>query len=226
MGIIIGREQVTKKLLIVKNGQSNVFGPSNSVPIDVSRQHISLTKTGKDTYLLKNLNPDNTTYVNGIAVEQKTVSSRDKVELGASRYLLIWSAIEGPKAETVNISGLRYVWEEYDEADTSLKKQNNNNNLLAGIPMAISLFGGVMSAISVIRTYAIIVSCCALTLMLYGLYRRFTFDFIGSQKKLTRQFQRDYVCPKCHNFLGMKEYDLLVGKNCPCCKVKFTESNN
>lgn len=225
MEIIIGREQATRKLLVVKNGQSNLFGLAGSVPMDVSRQHISLTKTGKDTYLLKNLNSDNTTYVNDIAVEQKMVSSRDKIELSESRYLLLWSAVEGPKVETVNISGLRYVWEEYDMADTSLKKQNVNNSLLAGIPMAFSLFGGILSTISEqIRPYAIMFSCCAFTLMIYGLYRRFTFDFIGLQKNLTRQFQRDYVCPKCKNSLGMKDPDLLIGKNCPYCKVKFTES--
>ena len=225
MEIIIGREQATRKLLVVKNGQPNLVGQAGSVPMDVSRQHISLTNTSDNTYLLTNLNPENVTFVNGVAVERKHVTEHDKIELGESRYLLIWSTLLGPKTETVDISALRYVWEEYDAADTALKKSVLNNNLIAGIPIAFTMLGTIISGISVkIRPYAIIFTCMAFTLMIYGLWRRSKNGHIDEQKQLTRQFQRDYVCPKCKNSLGMKEYDLLVGRNCPYCKVKFTES--
>ena len=79
MEIIIGRDQQTRQLSIVKDGKQNLFGQVGSVPMDVSRNHISLQSTGSGKWLIKNLNERNVTFVNGIAVESKTISESDEV---------------------------------------------------------------------------------------------------------------------------------------------------
>ena len=118
MEIIIGRDQQTRQLCVVKDGNSKLYGQPNSVPMDVSRHHISLQPAENGKWQIKNLNERNVTFVNGIAVESKTISEKDKVELGNSHYLLNWDALSDPKEETVDIRPLKKIWEEYDEQRT------------------------------------------------------------------------------------------------------------
>ena len=132
MVIIIGRDQQTRKLRVSVDGKQGLFGQSNSVPLDVSRQHLSLTNIGDGKWKIKNLNDLNVTYVNGVAVESKVVIDKDKIELGTSRYALEWSLFSLPKNETVDIRSLKKIWEEYENnlveiAETERKKQNLQN---------------------------------------------------------------------------------------------------
>ena len=93
MEIIIGRDQQTRQLCIIKDGNSGLYGQANSVPMDVSRHHISLVPAGGGKWKIKNLNEKNVTFVNGIAVESKTISESDRIELGNSHYLFSWAAL-------------------------------------------------------------------------------------------------------------------------------------
>lgn len=97
MEIIIGRDQQTRKLNVIKDGSSKLYGQAGSVPMDVSRHHISIQPTESGKWIIKNLNERNVTFVNGIAVESKAISESDKVELGNSRYLFPWDALRNPK---------------------------------------------------------------------------------------------------------------------------------
>ena len=100
MEIIIGRNQSTRQLTIIKDGVERNYGQANSVPMDVSRHHISLQPVGTGKWQIKNLNERNVTFVNGIAIESKSISESDKVELGNSHYLFHWDALQEPKAAT------------------------------------------------------------------------------------------------------------------------------
>ena len=60
--------------------------------MDVSRHHISLKPLGEGKWQIKNLNEQNVTFVNGLAVENKVISEQDHVELGKSHYLFLWDA--------------------------------------------------------------------------------------------------------------------------------------
>lgn len=79
MEIIIGRNAGTRQLNVELGAKVSVYGQANTVPLDVSRRHISLTKRPDGNYELKNLNEKNVTYVNGLAVEHKVVSETDEV---------------------------------------------------------------------------------------------------------------------------------------------------
>ena len=126
MEIIIGRDQQTRQLSITKDGQTKPYGQTGSVPMDVSRHHISLQSAGNGKWIIKNLNERNVTFVNGIAIESKTISESDKVELGNSHYLFPWTALQEPKVETIDIRPLRHVWEEYNQENIRIRKQQKN----------------------------------------------------------------------------------------------------
>ena len=224
MEIIIGRDQNTRQLSIVKDGNSKLYGQPNSVPMDVSRHHISLQPAGNGKWQIKNLNEQNVTFVNGIAVESKTISESDKIELGNSHYLFSWSALQEPKVETVDIRQLKRVWDEYNSANIEIRKRQKNIGLLASIPIGITMLGGLLSGVAPddLKPFAYVFTVIALVVMLYGFYRRFTDNSIEEQEEIKKTFQRRYICPKCGHFMGFQDYDILTQSDaCPYCKTKY-----
>ena len=224
MEIIIGRDQNTRQLNVVKDGKSKLYGQPNSVPMDVSRHHISLQPVGNGKWQIKNLNEQNVTFVNGIAVESKTISESDKIELGNSHYLFSWSALQEPKVETVDIRQLKRIWDEYNNANIEIRKRQKNIGLLASIPIGITMLGGLLSGVAPddLKPFAYVFTAIALIVMLYGFYRRFTDNSIEEQEEIKKTFQRRYICPKCGHFMGFQDYDILTQSDaCPYCKTRY-----
>lgn len=226
MEIIIGRNQNTRQLAIIKDGVEKNFGHANSVSMDVSRHHISLVPAGNGKWRIKNLNERNVTFVNGIAVESKTISENDKVELGNSHYLFQWSALSEPKTESIDIRPLKYVWDEYNQRNIELKVRKKNIGLLSSIPIGFTMLGGLIAGVASdeIKPYAYVFTAIALVVMVYGFYRRFTDDSISEEEEIKKDFQRRYICPnpQCAHFMGFQDYDILVQNNsCPYCKMKY-----
>ena len=224
MEIILGRDSQTRRLSIIKDGETKYYGQTNSVPMDVSRHHLSLELIGEGKWKIKNLNARNVTYVNGIAVETKTISEKDNIELGNSRYLLNWDSIRGSKEETIDIRPLNIVWDEYNNTNIEIRKRQKTIGLLASIPIGITMLGGLLSGIASdnLKPYAYVFTAIALVVMLYGFYRRFTDNSIEEQEDIKKTFQRKYVCPKCGHFMGFQDYDILAQSDgCPYCKTKY-----
>lgn len=224
MEIIIGRNQQTRQLNVIKDGKEKIYGNAGSVPMDVSRHHISLQTAGAGKWQIKNLNERNVTFVNGIAVESKTISENDKVELGNSHYLFPWDALQEPKVETADIRPLRKVWEDYNQENIRIRKQQKNIGLLASIPMGFTMLGGLIAGVGPeeIRGVAYLFTAIALLIMLYGFYRRFNDNSIEKQEELKKKLQRNYTCPKCGHFLGFQDYEVLTQSDaCPYCKTKY-----
>lgn len=224
MDYIIGRDATTRQLSVSANGQVRRFGQAGSVPMDVSRQHLSLKSLGDGRWQIQNLNAANVTYVNGIAVESKTISETDKVELGHSHYLFPWDAVREPKVETVDIRPLRRVWESFEKERLELQ-------------IAERKFNAARSAVGIITMLAIACSFIfghdTIYLVLYAVAIGVSVIFAvqaynnaqevpQQQKELQKRFQRNYVCPKCGHFMGNQDYELLSQNDaCPYCKAKY-----
>ena len=88
MELIIGREAGASRLRISINNQDRFWGNANSVPKSVSRQHCKVVTDDKGGYIITNLKPENVTYVNGVQIESKHISGKDRIELGADRYFM------------------------------------------------------------------------------------------------------------------------------------------
>lgn len=224
MEYIIGRNPNTRQLCVVKDKEEKNYGQKNSVPMDVSRRHISLKPLGNRKWKIENLNDSNITFVNGIAIESKIISESDKVELGNSHYLFLWDALQEPKVETVDIRPLEKVWNEYNRANIEIRKRQKNIGLLASIPIGITMLGGLLSGVAPnnLKPFAYVFTAIALIVMLYGFYRRFTDNSIEEQEEIKKRFQSRYICPKCKHFMGFTDYDILIQNDaCPHCKRKY-----
>jgi hypothetical protein len=224
MEIIIGRDQQTRQLCIVKDGNSKLYGQPGSVPMDVSRHHISLQPAGDGKWKIKNLNETNVTFVNGIAVESKTISDSDKVELGNSHYLFQWSALSEPKVETIDIRPLKAIWKEYDEqkfdsqiAERKFNAARSATGIITMLAIACSIILGHGPIYILLYAFAIGISVA----FTYQAYKKST-EIPQQQRELTKHFQQRYVCPKCGHFMGFTDYDILTQNDaCPYCKTKY-----
>lgn len=224
MEIIIGRNQNTRQLMVVKDGVEKNYGQANSVPMDVSRHHISLESAGSGKWKIKNLNERNVTFVNGIAVESKTISENDKVELGNSHYLLSWSALQEPKEETIDIRPLKKIWTDYDEqrlefqiAERKFNAARSATGIITMIAIACSLILGHGPIYLILYALAIGISVA----FTYQSYQK-SSDVPRHQREMNKDFQKRYVCPKCGHFMGFTDYDILTQNDvCPYCKTKY-----
>lgn len=226
MEYIIGRDQATRQLCIGKDGNTKLFGQPGSVPMDVSRHHLSLQPAGTGKWHIKNLNERNITFVNGIAVESKTISEKDRIELGNSHYLFQWSALSEPKEETIDIRPLKYVWDEYNRSNIEIRVRQKNIGLLSSIPIGFTMLGGLIAGVASddIKPYAYVFTAIALIVMIYGFYKRFTDNSIDEQEEIKKKFLHYYVCPnpKCGHFMGFQDYDIIAHNDaCPYCKTKY-----
>ena len=223
MEIIIGRDPQTQQLCIIKDGHSKQRGQPGSVPMDVSRHHLSLQPAGNGKWIAKNLNDRNVTFVNGLTIESKTISEQDKVELGNSRYLFLWDFLNEPQEETVDIQLLKAVWDNYQQEDIAIRNRQKNTSLLASIPLGFSMLGGIIAGIAPdIREVALAFTGIAFVLFLYGLWKRSQDNTTMELKKLQEDFERKWVCPKCKRPLNFRSYIILEQNDaCPYCKTKF-----
>ena len=224
MEIIIGRDQQTRQLNVVKDGVSKQYGQPGSVPMDVSRHHISLLPAGVGKWQIKNLNERNVTFVNGIAVESKTISESDKIELGNSHYLLNWDALSEPKEETVDIRPLKKIWNDYDEkrleiqiAERKFNAARSATGIITMVAIACSLILGHGPVYLILYALAIGISVA----FTYQAYQK-SSDVPRLQREMNKDFQKRYTCPKCGHFMGFTDYDILTQSDaCPYCKTKY-----
>lgn len=224
MEIIIGRDQQTRQLCIIKEGTPKLFGQPGSVPMDVSRHHMSLQPVGAGKWQITNLNERNVTFVNGIAVENMTISESDKVELGNSHYLFQWGSLSEPKVETIDIRPLKKIWTEYDDqrlelqiAERKFNAARSATGIITMLAIACSFILGHGPIYLLLYALAIIISL----VFTYQAYQK-SSEVPRQQKEMNKSFQRRYVCPKCGHFMGFQDYEILAQNDaCPYCKTKY-----
>ena len=224
MEIIIGRNQRTRQLTIIKDGVERNYGQANSVPMDVSRHHLSLTPAGSGKWKISNLNERNVTFVNGLAIESKTITENDKVELGNSHYLFHWDALQEPKEETIDIRPLEKVWDWYETTQLEMKeseRRTQNYQKLAGI---LSACGILFMFVEGLGTMRYVLMGLSILITVYFFFRGFSPDSSLNIKlnDLSKEFRKKYTCPKCGHFMGYIPFDVLIQSDaCPYCKTKY-----
>ena len=224
MEIIVGRNQNTRQLTVIKDGVEKNYGQANSVPMDVSRHHISLVPAGSGKWKIKNLNERNVTFVNGIAVENKTISESDKVELGNSHYLFSWAALQEPKVETIDIRHLEKIWNWYETTQLEMRESERriqNNQKLASVLSSCGILFVFVEGLGFLRY---ILMGLSIMITIYLWYRGNNSDSSLNIKlnDLSKEFRKKYTCPKCGHFMGNTPYDVLIQNDgCTNCKTKY-----
>lgn len=221
---VIGRDPQTRQLMFSVNNQIERYGNVNSVPMDVSRRHLSLVLIADDKWIVKNLNENNLTFVNGIAVENKVVSKDDLIELGQTHFPLSWDVINIITKTYVDINFLKNVWTEYEKqtldiqiAERKFNATRSATGIITMLAIACSILFGHGPVYLILYAFAIGISV-VFTIQAYKKARQIP----RRQQEIKKHFQSNYVCPKCGRFLGFQDYDVLIQNNaCPFCKTKY-----
>ena len=226
MEIIIGRDESTSKLSIITEHGTILAGAPNSVPQSVSRKHCAITINNDGTMRIKNINPRNFTYVNGMPIMTKVLSRNDTVELSTDRYKLSWKLIDESKPKEADIKPLQRIWETYNSDNKAVAQKAQRFQVVRGILPVLTMAAVLIGYISGGRG-AIFYFLYGLVILLTIFFSRKAWQDIGNndeqREKIKDQFTHDYCCPKCGYFFGFTDYNILA-KNldfCPKCKTKL-----
>ena len=223
MIIEIGRDIVTSKLRLAFDGKT-VLTDNADVPPTVSREHCRI-EIDESVMRLYNSDINNYTYVNGQAVEAKTIQPTDSIELGSSRYPLEWKYVEKLLPPVADIRSLKKVWEDYEQANINLQIDERRFNTLRSVTGLITMVAIALSIATggkspwYLALYGVAI---AASLLFFVKAYRDASKMPQKRQELTKAFMRDYICPHCGHFLGNQPYDILVQNDCcPYCKTKF-----
>ena len=220
MEIILGRDAATSRLKAAVGQQSKLFGANSSVPNSVSRQHCSLVVNPDGSFCVKNLNAQNSTYVNGVQVESKIVTVKDVVEFGSDHYLLNWKFVEELMPKIVDIRPLKKVMDDFKKEKKAITDRQKNNALLARVPIAFTMLGGLLAAV-IPGPITICLTIVAFIITIYGIYKQKDDNSSEELEKLQNKLMHDYSCPNCGRYLAQPYEQLELMDNCPYCRVMF-----
>ncbi len=223
MEILIGRDDKTGRMKLTAEGRSVLFG-TQRLPESVLAEHLKLT-IENDTIRLKNLNINAYTYVNGQAVESKTITKQHTIEIGKDHIPFDWRALDEFITPEADIRPLETVWNNFESRNISLQIAERKFNtlrsttgLITMVAIALSIATGGKS-----HWYILLYGVAIVVSVIF-----FVKSYLDSSKvpqkrqEMNRAFQREYVCPHCGHFLGNQSYDILVqNDHCPYCKAKF-----
>lgn len=223
MIIQIGRDIVSSKLRLTLDDKS-VLTEKADVPPSVSREHCQI-EMEEDVVKLKNLDINNFTFVNGQAVEVKTIQKTDKIELGIDRYLFDWNFLDSLIPPVADVRPLKDVWENYEQQNIDLQIDERRFNTLRSITGLITMIAIALSIATGGRSpwYLVLYGVAiAASLVFFVKAYRDAANIPQKRQELNRKFRQDYVCPHCGRFLGNQSYDILAQNTCcPHCKTKF-----
>ena len=259
--ILIGKEPGNGRLMIAVRGpgvaKTATIGAIGCVPASVSRckpaedaGHCLLTIDQNSVMTLTNLKPQNVTYVNGMEIMTKRVTSDSNIMLGKDRYAINLDAIldvakklvgqasgqaQGSQMEEVSIKHLRSVWEKYDSTllDLQINQQKKaNQQRLQGILSMSGMFLAILPSVTKwdlpewVQSIRVIFIVAALGLAFYFFITgsRIKDSFLWKKRELDQALIKDYVCPKCGHYMGTQPYQVLSqNKKCPYCGCKYSE---
>lgn len=238
---IIGKEENVHRLLVTVGQKTFTIGNPQSVPNTVSRRHCSIRIEFSDNadrtvnrIEIRNLSPKNSTYVDHLEVESKSISEHSPVHLGCNRYPLdlhtlinyLKKLLPPPPPLILSIGHLGNIWKQYHDKQMALQKRQHTLGLWARVPILFSMSGGLLAAIvpDNLRPYMLVLTGISVLLTLYGFLQQKGFVLSEEMDKLNNWFQDHYVCPNCKHFMGNIPYKILrQNKNCPYCKCGFKD---
>ena len=120
---------------------------------------------------------------------------------------------------------MKQVWDEYDQTNLALDIEERKFN-------AIRSATGIISMLAIACAF-VFGQGSTMQLVLYGLAIGVSVVFFIiahnkagelpiKRREIKQRFENNYVCPKCHHFMGYLGYNILSQRDaCPNCRTKF-----
>lgn len=212
----------------------------------VSGKHLKLTTMPDGNVQVEDLGSANGTFIDGVRIIKKIVSRNTIVQMGSTFTFRINDVLPEiktpsptpptpptpPKPEydeeiLRKFQELESVWNKYQEEKINLQKNNASKGFLRMLPMFV--LGGLGYLISCIpelaefRT-AITLAGLGIGIVITWISYKSATSLPEQMEKLNQQFQIEYVCPKCKQFLGFTPFEGLKNRGqCSACKSKWVK---
>lgn len=214
----------------------------------VSGKHLKLTSLPDGNVQVEDLGSRNGTFIDGVRIIKKVVSRNTVVQMGSTFTFCISDVLPEVKKSPVpptpptpptppkpeydeeilrKFQNLESVWNKYQEEKITLQKNNASKGFLRMLPMFV--LGGLGYLVSCIpeladfRT-AITLAGLGIGIMITWISYKSATSLPEQMEKLNQQFQIDYVCPKCKQFLGFTPFEGLKNRGqCSACKSKWVK---
>jgi len=222
-----------------------------SIPIldkAVSGKHLKLTTLDDGNVQVEDLGSTNGTFIDGVRIIKKVVNRNTIVQMGSTFTFrisdVIPAVVQPPVGPNVpppaqpktpeydpeilrKFEQLESVWNKYQQEKINIQKSNASKGFLRMMPMFV--LGGLGYLISCIpelaefRTAITLAGLGAGIIITWISYKSAT-SLPEQMEKLNQQFQIDYVCPKCKQFLGFTPFEGLKNRGqCSACKSKWVK---
>ena len=214
----------------------------------VSGKHLKLTTMPDGNVQVEDLGSTNGTFIDGVRIIKKVVSRNTVVQMGSTFTFRINDVLPEVKTSPIpptlptpptppkpeydeeilrKFQNLESVWNKYQEEKINLQKNNASKGFLRMLPMFV--LGGLGYLISCIpeladfRT-AITLAGLGIGIIITWISYKSATSLPEQMEKLNQQFQIDYVCPKCKQFLGFTPFEGLKNRGqCSACKSKWVK---
>ena len=220
------------EIIVGKQGQQ----PFDITDAEVSRHHLKITSLPNGRFQIEDNHSTNGTFVNGQRIIRKIVDGDTLIQLGGNYTFKVIDAI-GPIIEAREKEAkeaaefeerfyrLEQIYNNYSSSKVDIQKENAKKNYLRFVPMSlISMVGLVITLIPSLGPIRSIIGPIAIVagLVLMAVAYKSQSDMPERMEHLNRQFQIDYVCPKCKKFLGYTPFEGIKNQGqCPYCKTKW-----
>ena len=139
----------------------------------VSRHHARLTYEEEGHWILEDLGSTNGTFVNGIQIARKQVTSKDVIKLGDSYVLNLAEVLKANNDYSEEFAALKQVYDNYIQAKIKIQSSNQfKTRLLQSLPFALPGIIGVLIGFSgkgspALFAISLFITICAPTVGIY-----------------------------------------------------------
>ncbi len=201
----------------------------------VSGKHLKLTIMPDGNIQVEDLGSTNGTFIDGVRIIKKVVTRDTIVQMGPTFIFRISDVLpevtkDPPKPEYDDdffreFQKLESVWNKYQEEKINLQKSNASKGFLRMLPLfVLGGLGYLISCIPELAQFRTVITLAGLgigIIITWISYKSAT-GLPEQMEKLNQQFQIDYVCPKCNQFLGFTPFEGLKNRGqCLVCKLKW-----
>lgn len=210
----------------------------------VSRRHCQITRLDSNLFMLEDLGSTNGTTASGLPVVRTRVAADTPLMLGHFQTTvgdLLGIQISKPiptpgmapqpaatQKKTVHIAHLGVIYENFRTQTSEINKTRSRAQfkrmmMMSCGPIVGSMAGcfGAPPAVTALVGVFASAGLLGYTMMLSSQGDQ----LVDEASDLNKQFQIDYVCPECKNFLGAnRPLEALLNKGeCPFCHSKFVK---
>jgi len=210
------------------------WSPKNHIPIenvDIFEKHCAVEKFSESIFIVKNLNKNSKTFINGQEITNAELRPGDQLILGRHPIEYSWLKREIERIDRVvsvdyskEFANLKQLHIEYQEKVKGINRKYQRQDGILRMSCSLLPVVGSILLRKELGVNAYVPGCLASAFVTAaGFFTNTSSRTKEELKYLKVAFLLKYKCPKCNSRFGDIDWRLLADqKRCNSCKLEFT----